>query len=199
MIVKNNEAVTIHIVGVGGQGALTLAKVIGKAALDKDVNIVITEVHGMAQRGGVVQTTIRLGKVNSPLPFNSDINLLLGFEPLEVYRARDKITPLTHVICNTDPIYPTTVSSGGKEYPKTEDIIHELKQHAKGLTILSANEKAAETGNPRVANIVLLGALAATSILPFTKNELENAIRKTVPNRALEPNIRGFELGYETA
>jgi indolepyruvate ferredoxin oxidoreductase beta subunit len=195
---KNRNAVTIHIVGVGGQGALTVSRIIGNAALDKGVRIVISEIHGMAQRGGVVQTTIRLGDTISPLPFASDLNVILGFEPMEVYRAREMITSESVVIINRDPIRPVSVSSGGMTYPDVDEIISEVSKNAGKVYSLSAIEKALKAGNPRVTNVVMLGAVAATDVLPFTTGELKKAIEISVPETTIEANLEAFRMGYET-
>ena len=198
MAFKNRDATTIHIVGVGGQGALTVSKIIGNAALAKDLQIVVSEIHGMAQRGGVVQTTIRIGDTISPLPFSTDMNLVMGFEPMEVYRARNILTPETVLIFNRDPIMPVTVSSGGKPYPDIEKIIGEVKKNVKAVYTLSAKEKAAEVGNEKVTNVVLLGALSATGLLPFSKDEMKESVKISVPKKAVEENLKAFEMGYES-
>lgn len=193
----NNNACTIQIVGVGGQGALTVSKIIGKAAIEKDLQIVVSEIHGMAQRGGVVQTTIRLGETISPLPFASDITVLVGFEPLEVYRAKNEITPETVVVISTDPIRPISVSSMGHKYPDIDGIVAEVKNHTNCVFALSAKKNAIEAGNERTANVVLLGALVGTGTLPFTFDEMKKAIETSVPPKALEANLKALELGYK--
>ncbi|OYT44014.1 pyruvate ferredoxin oxidoreductase [Thermoplasmatales archaeon ex4484_6] len=185
MVMLNRDTCTIQIVGVGGQGALTVSRIIGAAALKKNVPIIISEIHGMAQRGGVVKTTIRLGDTISPLPFKSDITCLVGFEPLEVYRARDEISKDTVVVISTDPIRPISVSSWGKVYPEVDDIIEEVKKHTECTFSLSAREKAQEAGNERVTNV-----------LPFTCEELREAIGESVPEKSLEANLKAFDLGY---
>jgi indolepyruvate ferredoxin oxidoreductase beta subunit len=194
----NDKAVTIQIVGVGGQGALTVSKVIGAAALAKDMPVVMSEIHGMAQRGGVVQTTIRLGEAHSPLPFATDNSILVAFEPMEAYRARDLITPDTVVVVNRDPIRPVSVSSGGAKYPDVDHVVEEIGKHAKAVHSLSALDLAMRAGDPRVSNVVLLGAMAACGVIPFTTSELEAAIRTSVPAKAVETNLKAFSLGLES-
>jgi indolepyruvate ferredoxin oxidoreductase beta subunit len=197
MVHINQDACTIQIVGVGGQGALTVSKIIGAAALKKGTPIIVSEIHGMAQRGGVVQTTIRLGDTISPLPFGQDITVLVGFEPLELYRARGQITKDTIVIVSTDPIRPTSVSSGGKPYPEPQDVVDEMKKHLPCVFDLSTREKAIEAGNEKTANVVLLGALVGTGALPFTFEEVRDAVETSVPGKVLEANLKAFDLGYK--
>jgi indolepyruvate ferredoxin oxidoreductase beta subunit len=192
----NQDACTIQIVGVGGQGALTVSKIIGSAALKKGTPIIVSEIHGMAQRGGVVQTTIRLGETISPLPFSQDITVLVGFEPLELYRAKHQISNETIVIVSTDPIRPTSVSSGGKAYPEPEEVVQEMKRNLDCVFALSAREKALEAGNEKTTNVVLLGALVGTEALPFTYDEMREAVETAVPPKVKEANLKAFELGY---
>ena len=193
----NKDACTIHLVGVGGQGALTVSKIIGAAAIKKNISIVVSEIHGMAQRGGVVQTTIRLGDTISPLPFAQDLTVLVGFEPLELYRARNQITKDTIVVVSTDPIRPISVSSGGKKYPEPAAVVEEMRKHLKCVFDLSARDKAVEAGNEKVTNVVLLGALVGTGALPFSHLEMREAIGSSVPEKALEANLKAFDLGYK--
>jgi len=198
MSFKNRTAVTIQIVGVGGQGALTVSKIIGNAAMAKDMPVVMSEIHGMAQRGGVVQTTIRLGKAESPLPFGSDISIFVAFEPMEAYRARNEITRDTVVVINRDPIRPVSVSSGGAPYPDVDAIVSEIRKFARRVHSLSAIEKATQAGNPRTTNVVLLGAMCACGIIPFTREEIEEAIKASVPSRSIEVNLKAFDLGLSS-
>ena len=123
---------------------------------------------------------------------------LMGFEPMEVYRARNILTPETVLIFNRDPIMPVTVSSGGKPYPDIEKIIGEVKKNVKAVYTLSAKEKAAEVGNEKVTNVVLLGALSATGLLPFSKDEMKESVKISVPKKAVEENLKAFEMGYES-
>ena len=190
------DVITVSIVGVGGQGALTVSKILGAAALDNDIPVMMSEIHGMAQRGGVVQTTLRFGPAHSPLPFEDEITVVLGFEPLEVYRARNMIRPHTVVVMNLDPIRPTSVSSGGANYPDVDEILKEVKTHSDKVHSLSALEKAGEVGNDRVTNVVMLGALMGSGILPFSREQIIEAIKKTVPEKAVEDNLRAYDLGY---
>ncbi|MEA3559521.1 MAG: indolepyruvate oxidoreductase subunit beta [Candidatus Thermoplasmatota archaeon] len=196
MVHINKNACTIQIVGVGGQGALTVSKIIGNAAISKDMRIIVSEVHGMAQRGGVVQTTIRLGDTISPLPFEQDVTVLVGFEPLEVYRSRHQLTNETVVVISTDPIRPTTVSSGGAKYPDVDAIIKDLQSKMKCVFPLSAKEMAQKAGNVKTTNVVLLGALVGTEAIPFSFEEVKEAVKASVPQKVLEANLKAFELGY---
>ncbi len=189
----------LEIVGVGGQGILTSAQVLGAAALEKGLDVYMSEVHGMAQRGGVVVTTVKLGEeVNSPLIGKGDADVILGFEPVETYRAVEQASKKTWIVTNTEPIVPFTVSVGDEEYPDIqEDILPELEKETDRLIALDAEELALEAGAAITQNIVLLGGLTATGVMPLSKNEMIQAIEKNVPEKFVDINLKAFELGYE--
>ncbi|MGA1865909.1 MAG: indolepyruvate oxidoreductase subunit beta [Thermoplasmatota archaeon] len=193
----NRDTCTIQIVGVGGQGALTVSRIIGAAAVKKGISIIISEIHGMAQRGGVVQTTIRLGETISPLPFGQDVTVMVGFEPLEVYRARFQLTKDTIVVMSTDPVRPVSVSSGGRSYPEPDTVVEEIRKRLECVFQVSAKAHARTAGNERVTNVVMLGALMGTDVLPFSYEEMMSAIKKIVPHRSLEVNLKAFDIGYK--
>jgi indolepyruvate ferredoxin oxidoreductase beta subunit len=123
---------------------------------------------------------------------------MVAFEPMEAYRARDIITSETIVVVNRDPIRPVSVSSGGQKYPDVDEIVSEIGRFARKVYSLSAMDLAVKAGDPRVTNIVLLGAMAACGVIPFTIPELETAIRASVPTKAVDTNLRAFSLGLES-
>ncbi len=188
----------IVIVGVGGQGILTSSQVIGRAALTKGLDVFMSEVHGMAQRGGVVVTTVKLGeKVNSPLIGDGDADILLGFEPIETYRAINKASEDTWVITNTAQIVPFTVSTGKQSYPNIDKIFEALDDVTDRFVKLDARKLAMEAGAAITQNIVMVGALTATGVLPMSKDEMLEAVRQSVPERFREMNEKAFLKGYE--
>lgn len=192
--------VNLEIVGVGGQGILTSAQVLGSAALEKGLDVYMSEVHGMAQRGGVVVTTVKLGEeVHSPLIGKGDADVVLGFEPVETYRAIEQASDKTWVVTNTEPIVPFTVSVGDEEYPSIdEDILPELEKETDKLIALNAERLAKEAGAAITQNIVLLGSLIATDVLPLSKEEMEQAIEENVPEKFVDINLKAFEKGYKS-
>ncbi len=190
----------LEIVGVGGQGILLASKVLGGAALDKGLDVWMSEVHGMAQRGGVVVTTVKIGeKVYSPLIGHGDADVILGFEPVETYRAIKKASKDTWIVTNTAPIVPFTVSSGKQGYPKLDDIFESIQNVSDKFVMIDAKELAEQAGAAIAQNIVMLGALTATGALPLTKEDMQDSIRNNVPERFVEVNLRAFELGFKNA
>ncbi len=188
----------IEIVGVGGQGILTSSQVIGRAAMNKGLDVFMSEVHGMAQRGGVVVTTVKLGdKVYSPLIADGDADIILGFEPVETYRAIGKASKDTWVITNTAPIVPFTVSTGKQTYPDIGEIYKALDEVTDKFVKMDARKLAIEAGAAITQNIVMVGALTATGVLPMSKEEMLESVMQSVPERFTEINKKAFLKGYE--
>ena len=183
----------IVFAGVGGQGVLTASSILGIAALKSGVNVIMSEVHGMAQRGGVVVTEMNIGDARSPLVGNGEADFIVGFEPVEAYRILHKARKGAHVIVNTEPIVPITASLGTAKYPNVEDLIARMKNVK--VHPLEATQIAREVGNVITANIVMLGALSAVPEFPVDKESIIEAIKERFPPRHHEINLRAFEEG----
>ncbi len=193
------KRVNLEIVGVGGQGILTSSQVIGGAALKKGLDVYMSEVHGMAQRGGVVVTTVKIGEeVYSPLIGKGEADVVLGFEPVETYRAIEQASKKTWVVTNTTPIVPFTVSVGDEKYPSIEhEIIPSLQKATDKLVTLDAEALAKEAGAAITQNIVMIGALTATDVLPLNESEIKRSIEDNVPKKFVDMNIKAFDKGYQ--
>jgi indolepyruvate ferredoxin oxidoreductase beta subunit len=193
------ERLKVYLIGVGGQGSLTAARLLGEAALRSGVEALVSEVHGMAQRGGIVETAVLLGGYRSPILGRGAADLLLAFEPLEALRALGplkKVSPKGWVITNTHPIRPITVSLRLGRYPDLERAFAEVKGHVKQFLKLDATALAQEAGSPLALNMVMLGALSATELLPFPVAALEERIEAFAP-RFAEVNLRAWRIGRE--
>ena len=183
----------IMIVGVGGQGTLLTSRVIGKTALSKGFDVKISEVHGMAQRGGSVVTFVRFGeKVSEPVVEEGQADLIIAFERLEALRYAHFLKKDGVLVVNDCRIDPMTVTIGAREYP--ENILEDL---AKTHTVYSidGNKAAAELGNSRVLNSVVLGL--AAKHLPFAREEWMDVIASTVPAKTVALNQEAFLKGYQ--
>jgi len=193
------KRVDLEIVGVGGQGILTSSQVLGAAALEKDLDVYMSEVHGMAQRGGVVVTTVKIGEeVYSPLIGKGDADVILGFEPIETYRAIEQASKKTWIVTNTQPMVPFTVSVGNEEYPSVDDkILPSLEASTDRLLGLDAEKLAKEAGAAITQNIVMLGALTATDVLPLSKDEMIQAVENQVPEKFVDLNLKAFDKGFD--
>jgi indolepyruvate ferredoxin oxidoreductase beta subunit len=193
------ETTRLVIVAVGGQGNLLASKVLGEAALISGVPVRMSEIHGMAQRGGVVESAIVFGKATSSIISDGEADILLGFEPAETLRAINRCSKKTMVITNTATLPPFTVGIGKGNYPEVAEIKTLLAAKTAGLVALDAMALAKEAGSPMSVNIVLLGALIQTGALGFTKENVIEAIRRRTKPAFLEKNLKAFELGMEAA
>jgi indolepyruvate ferredoxin oxidoreductase beta subunit len=187
------------VVGVGGQGVLFASKVLAEAALAEGQNAVMSEVHGMAQRGGVVMCNICVGCIESSLVGDAEADIIFAFEPMEAYRALNKANPGTRFVTSTSPVVPVLVSIGKKKYPDIDAMFSEIRKVTPKLTAVDADALALKAGSYVTANSVLLGALAATEECPVSKDRLLEVLKKTVPPKTIDMNQRAFELGLEAA
>ncbi|MFA5772616.1 MAG: indolepyruvate ferredoxin oxidoreductase subunit beta [Thermoplasmata archaeon] len=186
----------IVITGVGGQGVLLISKILGDAAIDSDINVVTSEIHGMAQRGGVVTSIVRFGDVYGPMIYDCDADIILSLEPVEALRVADKMSPKTTIIMNTSQVIPFTVSVGSEKYPKMEEIMTQLKKFTSQIITLDAKKVAESIGVPMALNVVMLGALAGAELLPIKKTKILDAMKRNISSKYVNENINAFELGY---
>jgi indolepyruvate ferredoxin oxidoreductase beta subunit len=190
-----NFHLKILLVGVGGQGILTAARVIGEAALQSDLEVQIGEIHGMSQRSGIVETTVVLGDFHSPLIDEREADLIIGFEPLEALRALPRAAPHATVILNTRPILPYSVESGQAHYPEICEIEAHIQSQVQSLISLDAETLACESGSAIAQNMVLLGVACASHRIPIPPEIFRPALSQVDPRHA-ELNLRAFEKGY---
>ena len=183
----------IMIVGVGGQGTLLTSRIIGKTALEAGYDVKISEVHGMAQRGGSVVTFVRYGeKVCEPVCEEGGADVIIAFERLEALRYSHFLKKDGVLVVNDCKIEPMTVVIGAKEYP--ERILESLnKNHT--LYAIDGQKIALELGNSKVLNSVVLGF--AAPYIGFEKDAWLNVIEATVPPKTIEINKKAFAFGYE--
>lgn len=193
------ETTRLIIVAVGGQGNLLASKVLGEAALISGVPVRMSEIHGMAQRGGVVESAIVFGEAESSIISDNEADILLGFEPAETLRAINRANKNTIVITNTATLPPFTVSIGKGVYPPIETIKTLLQEKCKSLVAIDAMKIAREAGTPMSVNIVLLGALVQSGRLGFSKENVIEAIRRRTKKDFIDMNIKAFEMGFEAA
>lgn len=190
------DKISIVLTGVGGQGVITVANILGKAAVNAKVNVYASEVHGMAQRGGSVSCTVRMGDIFGPLVASGTADAIISTEPLEALRYIKYANKETKVVTDINPVIPFTVAVGGEVYPDLDDIFKEINSRSK-LYKMDALNIAKESGALITKNIVMLGALAATDVLPFKSEILLKAILDNVPAKYKEINKRAFEGGMK--
>ncbi len=192
---NNMNSMNILICGVGGQGTILCAHIIGDYAAARGQSVKISEVHGMSQRGGSVVTYVRYGDgVYSPLIDIGDADYIIAMEQLEALRYVDYLKPNGTLLMSTATIMPMPVIQGGAAYPA--DIVGTLKQKVNTVA-LDANGLALEAGNIRCANIVLLGALCkAMNGSGGSLEEWQQAVGRCVKPRFIDMNIEALRLGY---
>ena len=183
----------IILAGVGGQGLVLGTKIISEAAFKAGYDIKSNDVIGLSQRGGRVYGTVRIGeKVNSPNIPNGCCDILLGLEPLEAYRWSYMLNDDALVILNTYRTYPTPVLMEVAKYP--ENISEYFSKY--NLVQLDAVKEASTLGNTKVANTFLIGALAKNLQDMIDKNIWIEVLSQSVPKKALEENLKAFDIGY---
>ena len=193
------ETKRLVFIGVGGQGNLLASRLLGEAALSMDIPTVVSEIHGMAQRGGIVESAVLLGDVSSPIVSSSEADVLVGFEPLETLRALGKCNQDTVVITNTHPLPPFTVAVGQGTYPPVEETLKFIRERAKKVIELDGNAIAEEVGNPLALNMVMLGALIGSGTTPIGALEMKKVLSTSTKKAFLESNLKAFDLGVAKA
>ncbi|HBG76003.1 indolepyruvate oxidoreductase subunit beta [Eubacteriales bacterium mix99] len=183
----------ILIVGVGGQGTLLASRILGQLAMNCGVDVKISEVHGMAQRGGSVVTHVRFGHhVSSPLVERGQADIILAFEKLEAYRWLPYLRDNGILVVNDQEIDPMPVIMGISKYP--EGLSQKLKFRCGQLAWIPGMKIAEQVGNLKVTNTALLGALAR--YLEASPETWQKAIEETVPPKTVEANRKAFSMGY---
>jgi indolepyruvate ferredoxin oxidoreductase beta subunit len=186
------ETKNIMIVGVGGQGTLLTSRILGALTIQAGYDVKLSEVHGMAQRGGSVVTFVRYGdKVHEPIVEEGQADLLIAFERLEALRYAHFLKKGGAIVVNDQRIDPMPVVIGAAKYP--ENILEELEKTHRVFKV-DAMEEAKKLGNSRVFNVIVLGL--AAQHMNFGKEDWLKVIEETVPAKTVELNKKAFEAGY---
>ena len=189
------ETKNIMIVGVGGQGTLLTSRILGGITVEAGYDVKLSEVHGMAQRGGSVVTYVRYGeKVAEPIVEEGQADVLIAFERLEALRYAHFLKKDGVIIVNDQRIDPMPVVTGVAKYP--DGIIEELSTKYRVVSV-DAMDEAIKMGNSRVFNVIILGIAAKN--MDFPKEQWIEVIKKTVPAKTIDINVAAFEKGYELA
>ena len=184
----------IMIVGVGGQGTLLTSRILGYVAVNSGMDVKVSEVHGMSQRGGSVVTYVKMGdKVHSPIIEKNEADILLCFEQLEALRWIDYARKDASVIINTQKIDPMPVITGKAKYP--ENIIEKIKEDYPNVIAVPALEMARKCGSIKAVNVVMIGVMARS--IKVDKDIWIKAIENTVKPQFVDMNIKAFLAGYE--
>jgi len=182
-------------VGVGGQGVLTAARFLAEAGRLEGLEPVLSQLHGMSQWGGDVRSAVLFGGYTSAFIEDGAADIVLGLEPLEVLRARPKMSAHTKVVTNLGAVVPQLLAQRGEAYPDLDGILAEIRAVVSDLVAVDAQALALAAGARRSLNVVMLGVLAGLDLLPFHGDVLWRAVETYGPTKHLEANRRAFELG----
>ena len=186
----------IYMVGVGGQGIITASRIIGDAAILAKKNVLLSETHGMAQRGGSVVCTARIGDFQSPLIPPGKVDAILSFEILETIRSACLASKETTVISSMERIVPLSASAQKTRYPTVDEVKAAVLGSAKEFFPIDAIKLAQEAGSRISTNVVMVGALVGTGITGIDRKHFEKAIEMNIPTK-LDENLRAFEKGLD--
>lgn len=189
------ETMNILIVGVGGQGVLLASEILSEAAMNAGFDVKKSEIHGMSQRGGVVSSHVRIGPVvYSPTIQEGSADVLMAFEQAEGFRAINWLKKDGTAIVSRTALIPAIVT-GSKQYHYPEDAIAEMQKIVRKTIGVDADKIAAELGNPRLVNTILLGVLS--NYLPFSTELWTDTIKSRVKAKLVDVNLQAFARGRD--
>jgi|YelNatPaOPRAMG01_1025707.scaffolds.fasta_scaffold01962_6 indolepyruvate ferredoxin oxidoreductase beta subunit len=183
---------SIVFAGIGGQGVITVATIVGKAAVADGKNALMTELHGMAQRGGRISVELRIGNYESAIIPEGKADAIVGFEEMEAARNVPKLKENGIILVNRRRIHPVTLSRTVQEYPqlKVEEILGKYRTY-----YIEADAKALELGNKKVVNTIMLGALYSTGLLNLNEQTLLRVLEESFDERYRMINSNAFSAG----
>ncbi len=194
---KEETSLRIFFTGVGGQGTLLATRLVGEAAVEENLSVLMSEIHGMAQRGGVVESSVVFGSSSSPTIADGEADVIMAFEPVEAARALPKCNPKTIVITSINPVPPFTVTIGQSTYPEPDTLFKTVEPHIAKLIKVDAEGLAKSVDAPRSSNVVMVGVLAGTGLIPVSRETWKQALGKILPEKLIKPNLRAFEAGFD--
>ena len=189
----------VVICGIGGQGNILASGLMGSALVEKGYKVSVGETYGASQRGGSVMSHLRVSdeRERGVLIPHGQADIVVAFEPVEALRIlRVYGNKNTKVIYDTRPAYPLGVLIGEDEYPSLEDIAAEIESSCSDSYPLPATEMAVEAGNSKVANIIMMGALAAMDEMPIEPEEFYKGLEQNFKGKVLDMNKDVFMVGY---
>ncbi len=196
------DPLNLVVTGVGGQGNVLIAQMIGRALVEDGYHVTIGETYGASQRGGAVMSHVRISHTAGygPLIPEGTAHVILGLEPLETLRVLAQYgNPDVVVIANSRPVQPLAVSTGAARYPERDQILGTLRQLSARSALIDATDIALELGAGILANVVMLGALAGSGTLPCGAEPLQAELRRSLAPGHLELNLLAFRRGMSEA
>lgn len=194
---NKESSYNIYICGVGGQGIIKTSVIIGEAAMNEGYEVVMSEIHGMSQRGGVVSTELKIGDYRSSIIEESNSDIILSFEPIEAVRALNKANKDTKIVFNTSPIVPSTLTQLNQTYPKVENIIASLNDNYDFVYPIDGEKLAIDVGSLLSLNMVLLGGVIANDTFPLSKESIIKSMKNNLHPKFHEMNLNAIEKGCD--
>lgn len=195
---SNIKPIRIFMTGVGGQGTLTATTLLAKTVLSLGLPVTSGEIHGMAQRGGVVESTVLIG-CKSPKIGHGEADVLLGFEPLETLRAMPYLKKGGMVFSSSEFLAPLSVATGRDVCPSLEQVKEAVMACTDDYRFLPCQTLGLEAGAVQAGNIALLGALAASGKTPVTLQALTDTLKANMKAKIVDVNLKALELGAQDA
>ncbi len=195
---EDRDPLNVIVTGVGGQGNVLIAQLIGRTLVKAGYHVTVGETYGASQRGGAVMSHLRISRDGQygPLIPEGRAHVILGLEPLETLRVLARYgNPEVTVIANSRPVHPLAVATGAAEYPRREQVIRTLEQLSSHAWLLDATDIALDLGAGILTNIVMLGALVGTDVLPVGLEAFEPELRESLPADKLDLNLEAFRRG----
>lgn len=186
--------INIVVAGVGGQGVVTAGTLISQAALAAGANVVMSEIHGLAQRGGSVTVEVRIGNAKSPIIPKGEVDLILALEPMEGVRAAGNAGKDCTLLINDERVSPVALTMKGMEYPDLDKMLSEVSSYL-NVRMIDALPLALEAGDSRAVSTVMVGAAMKLGILPFDRESTMKALGKRFSGKVLEINTRALDFG----
>jgi len=187
----------ILIVGVGGQGVLAAAQIVGAAAHAARIPVVVGQLHGMSQRGGSVQCTVILGAAESSFLCGHEADAVIAFEPLEALRALPQMGPSTRVVTSRSLLVPSDLVLTGAAAPGVDDVVDQLRRVAGEVHAVDTRTLMGSVGEARALNVLMLGAALGQGLLPTPEPAMLAAILARCGQKYMEANRRAFLLGRD--
>jgi indolepyruvate ferredoxin oxidoreductase beta subunit len=185
------------IIGVGGQGILTIAEILARAGMFEGFKVLMAEIHGMSQRGGRVPCSVRFGdSIYSATIPEGAANLVISLEFAEVLTALPFSSGNTAIVINKQIAAPPMITIGLGKYPKAEEVISLVRMVSQRVFEIDAPDIARRAGLPATVNSVMLGAGVAAGRVPVQKNSVVEAMKVVFPRQNVEVNVKAYEMGY---
>ena len=188
------------ITGVGGQGNVSASRILGNILSRKGYYVTIGETFGVSQRGGSVMSHLRISRqsVWSPQIPSGQAHIVVALEPTEAIRVIAAYgNPAVRVLTNTRPIHPVGVIAGEMKYPSIDEIRNALKELSAEVSLLDATDEALKLGQPILGNVIMMGAVAGTGVLPFDAEDFREVISETMSEDKVDLNMKAFKRGAE--